>query len=113
VPLVIEVDPRDSYDISLEAAIIDIRMQVAEMYGVSLRDSDGMCLRCGAPESSPDETCPNCERTTPKRYVCSHCGSPHLLQDAYIAVNDPSDVRLFDAITCDACGTSKAIPKEL
>jgi RNA polymerase subunit RPABC4/transcription elongation factor Spt4 len=109
----VEVDTRDSYDISLQLAIADTRMQVAEMYGVSLRDCNGMCLRCGAPEDEPDETCPNCERTTPQRYVCPDCGSPHLLQDAYIAINDPSDVRLFDAVICDACGRSKVTPKEL
>lgn len=108
----VEVDTRDSYDISLQFAISDTRMQVAEMYGVSLRDINGNCLRCGAPENEPDETCSNCERTTPTRYVCPDCGSPHLLQDAYVPINDPSDIRLFDAVLCDACGISKVTPKE-
>jgi hypothetical protein len=38
------------------------------------------------------------------RYKCSKCGSTDLLQDAYVAVNDPTDVRIFDAIDCDSCG---------
>ena len=43
----------------------------------------------------------------PKVYACSECGSKNVMQDAFVAVNDPSDVRLFDAMICDECGASK------
>lgn len=35
--------------------------------------------------------------------VCDQCGSADLLQDAYVHVNDPSDVRTFDYIVCNSC----------
>ena len=38
--------------------------------------------------------------------VCSRCGSADLLQDAYVHVNDQSDVRTFDDIVCNSCGGS-------
>jgi hypothetical protein len=38
-------------------------------------------------------------------WVCKKCGSPELLRDAYVAMNDPSDVRVFeDSYICDPCG---------
>lgn len=38
-------------------------------------------------------------------WVCKRCGSSELLQDAYVAMNDPSDVRVFeDSYICDSCG---------
>jgi Zn finger protein HypA/HybF involved in hydrogenase expression len=42
-----------------------------------------------------------------KAYACSECGSRNVMQDAFVAVNDPSDVRLFDAMLCDDCGSNK------
>jgi len=38
-------------------------------------------------------------------WVCKKCGSPELLRDAYVAMNDPLDVRVFeDSYICDPCG---------
>lgn len=37
--------------------------------------------------------------------VCERCGGSTLLIDAYVALNDPDDVRTFDAVICDDCGT--------
>jgi len=45
-------------------------------------------------------------------YKCPNCGSTRLLQDAYVAVNDPTDVRIFDAIDCDSCGCKDITPEE-
>lgn len=43
--------------------------------------------------------------------VCSHCGSSHVFYDAWVGVNDPSDVRTFDATFCMACeGPTSLIP---
>jgi hypothetical protein len=36
--------------------------------------------------------------------VCEFCGSKSLFFDAYVGVNDPSDVRVFERIDCDSCG---------
>ena len=36
--------------------------------------------------------------------VCSSCGSSDVFRDAYVGVNDTSDVRTFDNIFCDNCG---------
>ena len=36
--------------------------------------------------------------------VCKECGSADVYWDAYVNVNDPNDVRLFDAVFCDDCG---------
>lgn len=41
-----------------------------------------------------------------KVQVCERCGSADLLQDAYVHVNDQSDVRTFDDIVCNSCGGS-------
>lgn len=41
-----------------------------------------------------------------KVQVCNRCGSADLLQDAYVHVNDRSDVRTFDDIVCNSCGGS-------
>ncbi len=38
--------------------------------------------------------------------ACTSCGSADLLQDAYVHVNDPSDVRTFDYIVCNSCGNA-------
>jgi len=35
--------------------------------------------------------------------VCGKCGSPRLLRDAYVAVNNPDDVRTFDNTVCEDC----------
>lgn len=38
-------------------------------------------------------------------WVCKKCGSPEMLIHAYVAMNDPSDVRVFtDMFICDMCG---------
>ena len=39
-----------------------------------------------------------------KQWHCKKCGGTTLLRDAYVAVNDPDDVRQFDAVICDDCG---------
>ncbi len=36
--------------------------------------------------------------------VCEFCGSSDIFFDAYVAVNNPEDVLVFDRIDCDACG---------
>lgn len=36
-------------------------------------------------------------------WVCGKCGSPRLLRDAYVMVNDPDDVRTFDNMVCEDC----------
>lgn len=36
--------------------------------------------------------------------VCAKCGSDAVYFDAWAAVNDPDDVRTFDAVFCDDCG---------
>lgn len=40
---------------------------------------------------------------TPTR-ACGDCLSTDIAYDAYINVNDPTDVRTFDTIDCLACG---------
>ena len=46
--------------------------------------------------------------------VCRDCGSENLMYDAYVYVNDPSDVRTFDRVVCDDCGYDGSfIEKEL
>lgn len=37
-------------------------------------------------------------------HVCSECGSPRVLQDAYVSINDPTDVRTYDYTVCEDCG---------
>lgn len=37
-------------------------------------------------------------------HVCNECGSPRLMQDAYVPLNDPDNVITFDAVICDDCG---------
>lgn len=39
-----------------------------------------------------------------KIHVCTTCGSPRVMYDAYVDVNDPDNVRVFDAVICDDCG---------
>lgn len=36
--------------------------------------------------------------------VCTHCGGSNVFYDAFVGVNDPTDVRTFDATFCDDCG---------
>ena len=38
-----------------------------------------------------------------KVWVCTQCGSPDVLNDAWVAVNDPKDVRIFDDLFCENC----------
>jgi hypothetical protein len=55
-----EVDTRDDYNTALLYAVAETNLQVAEMFGKTLRDEDGTCARCGATADEPDETCTNC-----------------------------------------------------
>jgi hypothetical protein len=36
--------------------------------------------------------------------VCEFCGSDEVFFDAYVGVNNPEDVRIFEPIDCDSCG---------
>lgn len=36
--------------------------------------------------------------------TCVKCGSTELFYDAHVGVNDPEDVRTYDAIDCMYCG---------
>lgn len=36
--------------------------------------------------------------------VCENCGSDEVFHDAYVGVNDTSDVRVFETVDCFACG---------
>lgn len=46
--------------------------------------------------------------------VCKECGSENIFFDAYVGVNDPTDVRTFDAVFCDDCGKQTgAVSKRL
>lgn len=38
------------------------------------------------------------------KWCCVNCGSTNVMRDAYVAVNDPEDVRTFDATVCEDCG---------
>lgn len=44
----------------------------------------------------------NVKKTEPT-WVCSHCGGSLVYVDAYVGLNDPDDVRTFDATFCDDC----------
>lgn len=35
--------------------------------------------------------------------VCTACGSPRVLADAWVGVNDPDNVTTFDATFCEDC----------
>ena len=37
-------------------------------------------------------------------HVCTACGSPRVLLDAYVGLNDPDDVRTYDDTFCEDCG---------
>jgi formylmethanofuran dehydrogenase subunit E len=50
---------------------------------------------------------------TPFKYLCPYCGSDDLLQDAYVHLNNPHDVRTFDSIDCDSCGEKDVTPNEV
>ena len=41
--------------------------------------------------------------------VCTYCGSPRVMYDAYVDVNDQDNVRTFDNVICDDCGTECSI----
>lgn len=46
--------------------------------------------------------------------VCRECGSENIFFDAYVGVNDPTDVRTFDAVFCEGCdGPTQAVSKRL
>ena len=38
--------------------------------------------------------------------ACTHCGSGNVMRDAWVAVNDPDDVRTFDDLYCLNCESS-------
>ena len=41
-----------------------------------------------------------------KVMICDQCGSANVLYDAFVHVNDPTDVRTFDDTYCEDCETS-------
>lgn len=42
--------------------------------------------------------------------VCSRCGSDQLFRDAFVEVNDPDNVIVFDSVVCQGCDIDKARP---
>ena len=42
-------------------------------------------------------------------FRCVRCGSTDLWGDAQVCVNDPTDVRTFDAVTCGGCGDTDTL----
>ena len=42
-------------------------------------------------------------------WVCAECGSDDIWRDAYVNVNDYHDVREFDDVVCENCGTTVEI----
>lgn len=36
--------------------------------------------------------------------ICASCGSANLLWDAFVHVNDETDVRIYDDMYCECCG---------
>ena len=38
-----------------------------------------------------------------KIQVCTACGSPRVMYDAYVDVNDPDNVKTFDDVFCEDC----------
>lgn len=45
----------------------------------------------------------NVKPNTEPLLVCSTCGSSDVYYDAYVGVNDPTDVRTFQQAFCDEC----------
>ena len=41
--------------------------------------------------------------TKVKRWCCTTCGGQSVYSDAWVSMNDPDDVRTFDASHCDGC----------
>ena len=41
-----------------------------------------------------------------KVMICAQCGSANVVRDAFVHVNDPTDVRTLDDTYCEACETS-------
>lgn len=41
--------------------------------------------------------------------VCTNCGSSNVMRDAWVAVNDSTDVRTFDDTYCCNCESSCAL----
>ncbi len=39
-------------------------------------------------------------------YKCAICGGEGLMQDAWVPMNDPEDVRLSDYVFCEDCDES-------
>jgi len=48
---------------------------------------------------------------SPSIYLCSECNSPNVLQDAWVPVNDPDDVRIMDHMFCEQCDGGTSIIK--
>ncbi len=40
---------------------------------------------------------------TPDAVCCSECGSANVYRDAYVGVNDQTDIKVFDGLFCDDC----------
>lgn len=38
-----------------------------------------------------------------KLHVCTTCGSPRVMLDAWVNINDPDDVRTYDDKFCEDC----------
>lgn len=40
---------------------------------------------------------------------CTRCDGTAVYYDAYVGINDPDDVRTFDAVYCDDCETRSTV----
>lgn len=38
--------------------------------------------------------------------VCTHCGSANIQQDAWVHLNEPTDIQAFDDLYCEDCESS-------
>ena len=41
--------------------------------------------------------------------VCTTCGSPRVKRDVWVNANNPDNVKTFDDVICDDCGTECSI----
>ena len=66
-------------------------------------DEGSGCIICGS------ATKPLGSEPSTTTQVCSRCGGDSVYFDAYVGVNDPDDVRTFDAVFCDNCGETTLV----